>query len=55
MGQGIAVGSIAGGDVVIGLESLGWGEVVAIADSSMFGYRLDAADNAQLVLNFALH
>jgi hypothetical protein len=55
LATGDAVGAIDGGDVIVARESLGWGEVVAIADSSMLGYRLQAGDNAQLVRNFAAH
>lgn len=53
--SGISLGMMEGGDTIIGLEALGTGEVVAIADSTMFGYRLDAGDNAQFVRNWALH
>ncbi|MCR9162549.1 MAG: DUF4350 domain-containing protein [Nannocystaceae bacterium] len=53
--SGVAIGQIEGGDAVIGYEALGWGEVVAIADSSILGYRLDAGDNAQFVRNWGLH
>jgi len=42
-----------GGVPVIAWQDLGPGEVVVIADSSMFGYYLDVADNTAFVLNFA--
>jgi hypothetical protein len=55
LGSATALGTIPGGDVVIGWQAVGPGEVVAIADSSILGYRLDAADNRQLIENFASH
>ena len=55
VGTATALGTIPNGDVVIGWEALGPGEVLAIADSSMFGYRLQAADNRQFVRNLAKH
>jgi len=52
---GAALGAMDGGDVIIGVESLGWGEVVAVADSSVLGYRLASGDNERFVQNWALH
>jgi len=52
-GQGIALGYLAGGDTVIGYEPVEAGDVVAIADSSMFGYVMDEGDNRRFILNLA--
>ena len=55
VGTAVALGSMQGGDAIIAWEQLGPGEVLAIADSSMFGYRLDAGDNAAFIENLAVH
>ena len=51
----VALGQIPGGDVVVGWEAVGSGEVVAVTDSSIFGYVLGAGDNARFVTNLGLH
>lgn len=51
----IPVGQISGGDVVVALEPVMAGEVLAITDASMLGYVLDEGDNGRLVTNLALH
>jgi hypothetical protein len=53
IGEGVALGSVSGGDVVIGYEPVGRGDLVVVADSSMFGYVMDAGDNEQFILNLA--
>lgn len=54
VGSATALGS-AGDLAIIGWEALGPGEVVAIADGSMFGYVLGAADNQRFIENLAVH
>lgn len=53
VGTGVALGRVPAGDVVIGYQAVGGGEVIVVADSSMFGYVLDAGDNRQFVLDLA--
>jgi hypothetical protein len=53
--SGVALGAMDGGEAIVGFEPLGWGEVVAIADSSMLGYRLAAGDNALFLQNWGQH
>ena len=53
VGSGVALGRVPAGDVVIGYQAVGGGEVIVVADSSMFGYVLDAGDNRQFVLDLA--
>ncbi len=55
VGAADRVGTVPDGDTVIAREHLGWGEVVCIADGSMFGYVTDAGDNPQFALNLAVH
>jgi hypothetical protein len=52
-GDGVALGVVDGGDAVVGYEALGAGDLVVVADSSMFGYVMDAGDNERFVLNLA--
>lgn len=54
-GETVALGKIPGGDLVIGFEAIGAGEVVAVTDSSIFGYVLGSGDNSKFVTNLALH
>ena len=51
----VPVGKIGGGDVVVALEQVAPGEVLAITDSSMLGYVLGEGDNQKLLTNLALH
>ena len=51
---GVAVGSISGGDVVIAYEKIGLGDIVAVADSSMFGYVIGAGDNRRFIRNLGV-
>lgn len=55
IGTATPLGAISGGDVIIGHEVLGWGEVLTVADSSILGYSLGAGQNAEFVANWALH
>jgi hypothetical protein len=53
-GDGISLGVIPGGDVVIGWEAVGAGDVVTVADSTVFGYVLGDGDNERFVQNLAV-
>lgn len=53
VGDGVALGVVEGGDAVVGYEPVGRGDLVVVADSSMFGYVMDAGDNERFVLNLA--
>ena len=48
---GTALGTVSGGDRVIGYQRLGKGDTVAIADSSIFGYVMQSGDNRRFILN----
>lgn len=48
---GPALGRMSGGDTIIAYEKVGLGDVVAVADSSMFGYVLSRGDNTKFVTN----
>lgn len=43
------------GQTIVAYEAAGPGEVVGVADGSMFGYTLAKGDNQQFVRNFAAH
>jgi hypothetical protein len=55
VGDGLALGAMDGGagDVVLGYETLYNGDIVVAADSSIFGYMLDQADNSAFVVGLA--
>ncbi|MCK6544358.1 hypothetical protein L6R52_00675 [Myxococcota bacterium] len=53
VGSGVALGRIAGGDTVVGYQRAGGGEIIVVADSSMFGYVLDEGDNRRFLTNLA--
>ena len=55
VGDGLALGTMDGGagDVVLGYEALYNGDLVVAADSSIFGYVLDEADNSAFVVALA--
>jgi hypothetical protein len=54
--DGQPIGTIPEGDTVIAHERIGeCGDVVAVADSSIFGYVLSGGDNVQFVANLADH
>jgi hypothetical protein len=53
VGSGVALGRVPEGDVVIGYQAVGGGEIIVVADSSMFGYVLDSGDNREFVLDLA--
>ncbi len=55
VGDGLALGTMDGGagDVVLGYEALYNGDIVVAADSSIFGYMLDKADNSAFVVGLA--
>lgn len=48
---GPALGRTSGGDTIIAYEKVGLGDVVAVADSSMFGYVFGRGDNTKFVVN----
>jgi hypothetical protein len=51
---GVALGSMSGGDAVIAYQSVGLGDVVAVADSSMFGYVIASGDNRRFIANLGV-
>ncbi len=53
VGSGVALGRVPGGDVVIGYQRVGAGELLVVTDSSMFGYVLAEGDNRRFVANLA--
>jgi hypothetical protein len=55
VGDGLALGTMDGGagDVVLGYETLYNGDIVVAADSSIFGFMLDAGDNTAFVVGLA--